>query len=96
MNKSQYKLVWNRRVGALIAAAETQRGVQGEAGQAEIGQAGGPQRSKVALAVLTALPLSAGYAHADSLAVGSEVGGTSATIAGQRHRPRVQAGRIPQ
>lgn len=82
MNKSRYKLVWNRRFGALVAAAETQRGVQGEAGQAEIGQVGRPLKSKVALAALTALTLSAGYAHADNLAVGGEVGGTTATIGG--------------
>ncbi|MFM0233424.1 ESPR-type extended signal peptide-containing protein [Paraburkholderia sediminicola] len=82
MNKSRYRLVWNRRLGALVAAAQTQRGVQGEAGQAEMGQGGSPLKSEVALAVLTALTLSAGYAHADNLAVGGEVGGTTATIGG--------------
>lgn len=95
MNKSRYKLVWNRRIGALVAAAETQRGVQGEAGQAQMGDGGCSPRSKVALAVLTALTLSAGYAHADNLAVGGEIGGTTATIGGRPHRPRVRAGPFP-
>jgi hypothetical protein len=37
MNKSRYRLVWNRRLGAVVAAGETQRGVQGKPGQGDAG-----------------------------------------------------------
>ena len=86
MNKSRYRLVWNRQLGALVAAAETQRGVQGEPGQAQVGLGGSPLRSKLAFAAVAALALSAGYAHADNLAVGGESGGTAATVGGATAR----------
>lgn len=79
MNKSEYEVVWNRGLGALDATAD-----EGGAMPAKRRSAHRPAKSKAALAVLTAVMLSAGYAHADNLAVGgtnvsSATGSTPAT-----------------
>src|SRR5471032_2430186 len=95
MNKSRYRLVWNRRLGALVAAAETQRGVQGEPGQAEMGQCASPVKSKVSLAVLTALMLlPVGQAYADNFAVGGQNAGLNETIGGAAAAPTATTGGI--
>jgi autotransporter adhesin len=68
--KSEYRTISNRGFGARVTAAEMQSGSELDAIQAKRRQAGRPSRSKAALAVMTAVMLSAGYAHADNLAVG--------------------------
>lgn len=90
MNEKNNRLVRNRRIEAVVAAAGTLTGAhrEDEAGRS-------PRRSKPSLAVLAALMLlPIAQAHADNFAFGGESGATSATVGGAVSAPTANTGGV--